>query len=572
MGKKDRGMKISDVQKKIKNSYIFKHGDVVLSSSTMGQLVDKAADENGDHIAFISAHQGISKTFSEFRSDVSKVASGLVSLGLTKGDRVAIYCPNCYEWPLVQFATAKAGLILVNINPAQQASELEYSLKKAGCKALIMWDKLKTQDFYEILLQIVPELSTSYPGKLKSQNIPTLESVIMVATETKDGIIRMDDLMNLGNNESDKLLDALEKSVQFDDPINIQFTSGTTGKPKGATLSQHNIINNALVSARSLGHNLLKPVVCCQVPLFHCFGNVLGTLGSVIFQNTCVFPYAGFNAAATLETIEKFKCTTVYGTPTMYVDLINNYRMQNCNIKSLRHVVLGGASATESLIRDVRNVLKVPYISVAYGCTENSPATAVSYLNDTFENIVKSVMQPLEFVEMKIINDAGCLVPVNTQGELCTRGHVLFVGYWDDKDKTEEAIDKTRWFHTGDLCVMNEYGYIQIVGRKKDMVVRGGENLYPAEIENFLATHPDILEVHIVGLPDERMGEELCAWIALKGDKTMTKEEVKEFCKGKISHFKIPRYIEFVTEFPKTTSGKIQKFKMREISIKKFNL
>ncbi|KFM70604.1 Acyl-CoA synthetase family member 2, mitochondrial, partial [Stegodyphus mimosarum] len=558
---------ISDVQKKIKNSYYFMRGDLLLSSSSIGQLVDVAADESGDHVAFISANQKISKSFSQFRHEVNKFASGLVSLGLQKGDKIAICSPNCYEWPVAQFATAKAGLILVNINPAYQAKEMEYCLKKMECKAIITWDILKTQNFYKLLCEIAPELPKSAAGKLKSHNIPSLETVIMISEDSKDGILLFNDVMNAGNSDSDKALAKLEKLIQFDDPINIQFTSGTTGFPKGATLTHHNLINNALVSGRRLGYNLLKPVICCQVPLFHCFGSVLGTLCSVIFQSTCIFPYASFNPEVSLKAIEKYKCTTVYGTPTMFVDLLNNYKLIKSSMSSLKQAVIGGAAVPEALVKEVHEVLKVPYINIAYGSTENSPVVAVNGINDDFQNAVDGVLQPLEFVELKVIDDNGCLVPIKNEGELCVRGHGLFIGYWGDKEKTEEVIDKTRWYHTGDICIMNEYGYVKIVGRKKDIVIRGGENLYPQEIENFLHTHPAVLETHVVGVPDTRMGEELCAWISVKDGMNITEEDIKKFSKGKISHFKIPRYIIFVKDFPKTTSGKIKKFEMKEISI-----
>ncbi|XP_055932646.1 medium-chain acyl-CoA ligase ACSF2, mitochondrial-like [Argiope bruennichi] len=563
---------LSYIREKLKESYTFKPGDIPLSSSTISQILDEAADSNGDAIAFISDHQGIKKNFTDFRNEVDRLASGFVSLGLKKGDRIGLYSPNCYEWPLTQYAAAKAGLILVTINPAYQPSELEYCLKKVGCKALVTWDSFKTQNFYDILCGLIPELPSSHPNDLNNSNFPNLKTIMMISKDRKTGILNFNDALQSGNKESDRILSEIEKSIQFDDPANIQYTSGTTGRPKGVVLSHHNIVNNCVVLGRRMGYHLQKPIICCQVPLFHCFGCVFGSTASVMFRGTCIFPSAGFNAVESLKSVEKNRCTVIYGTPTMHVDGIYNFKLQNYDVSSLKQAVVGGSPAVESLIEELKETFGLSYINIAYGSTENSPAVAVNGIDDDFEKAVKGLLKPLEYIELKIVDRNGRLVPINAEGELCVRGHNLFLGYWQDPEKTAEVVEKTNWYHTGDLTVMDEEGCIKIVGRIKDMIIRGGENIYPMEIENFLNTHPAILEVNVVGVPDKRMGEEVCAWISVKKDMNLTEEEVKNFCRGKISHFKIPRYIMFVDDFPKTTSGKIKKYEMVRISTEKLKL
>ncbi|KAG8185724.1 hypothetical protein JTE90_000712 [Oedothorax gibbosus] len=563
---------INYLQQKIKDSYYFMHGDVLLSCSTLGQVLDRSADEAGDSTAIISDFQGISKNYSQFRNEAERLASGFVSQGLRKGDRIAICSPNCYEWSLTQFAAAKAGLILVNVNPASQAKELEYFLRKVDCRAIVSWDIFKTQNFYKILCNVIPELPNSKYGKLQSKSLPNLKNVILISEQKHEGVINFKDLADSGNKESDEQLSSIEKNIQFDDPVNIIFTSGTTGAPKGATLSHHNVINNSLVMGRRIGFNLWKPVVCCHIPLFHSFGCVHGSIASVFYKGTCVFPSLGYDSVLSLKAIEKHKCTVVYGAPTLFVDMMRSYEAHNFNISSLKQACLGGAPANETLIKDIQKVLKVPQVHVGYGITETSPAVALNGINEEFENIAKGILKPVEYVEVKVIDDKNNLVPINTDGELCVRGHNVFIGYWNDTEKTSKVLDETRWYHTGDIGVMNDEGCVKIVGRKSDLIIRGGVNIYPLEIENFLNTHTAILEVHACGVPDDRLGEEVCVWISVKKDMKLSEEEIRIFCKGQISHYKVPRYIMFVEEFPKTQSGKIQKFEMTKISIKKLNL
>ncbi|KAF8781965.1 Medium-chain acyl-CoA ligase ACSF2 like protein [Argiope bruennichi] len=562
----------SDAHTKIRNSYYFMPGDIMLSSLRLGDIVDVSADKCGDHTAVISVHQNISKTYSKLRDEAERLASGLLSIGLRKGDRIGLCAPNCYEWPLTQFAAAKAGLILVNINPASQSMELEFCLKKVDCKALVIPDVFKTQDYYKILCNIIPDLPRSAPGKLQNSKLPSLESIIMISDHHNDGVLNLKDVLDGGNKESDALLSKIEKSIQFDDPVNIQFTSGTTGTPKGAVLTHHNVMNNALLSGKRYGFDLKRPISLCHLPLFHSFGCVQASLATYFFQGTCVLPTGGFDAVASLKAIEKHKCSILFGTPTMYVDLIRNFQLDRFDIATLKQAVVGGAAPPASLVRDFKQILGITDAMVGYGATETSPAICITKRDDYFENIVNGVMKLIEYSEAKIVDSNGEVVPVNTQGELCARGHVTFLGYWDEEKKTAEVLDKARWYHTGDLATMNEYGFVKIVGRIKEMIIRGGENIYPQEVENFLNSHPAVLEVHVCGVPDQRMGEEACAWICLKEGMNLTAEQVKEFCKGKISHFKIPRYIMFVEEFPKTQSGKVKKFEMSKISIEKLKL
>ncbi|GBL96173.1 Acyl-CoA synthetase family member 2, mitochondrial [Araneus ventricosus] len=563
---------INSAQSKIKNSYYFMPGDIMLSSLRVGDIIDASAEKCGDHTAVISVHQNISKTYSKLRHEVERLASGLLSIGLRKGDRIAMCAPNCYEWPLTQFAAAKAGLILVNINPAYQSMELEFCLKKVDCKALIIPDAFKTQDYYKILCDIIPDLPRSTPGKLQNSKLPNLEKIIMISDYRMDGVLNMRDVMHEGNKESDALLSKIEKSIQFDDPVNIQFTSGTTGTPKGAVLTHHNVVNNALLSGHRYGFNLKRPISLCHLPLFHSFGCVQAALATYFFHGTCVLPSGVFDAIASLKAIEKHKCSIIFGAPTMYVDMIRNFQFARFDIATLKQAVVGGAAPPASLVRDFKHVLGISDPMVGYGATETSPAISISRRDDYFENIVNGVMKLIEYSEAKIVDSNGEVVPVNVQGELCARGHVTFLGYWNEEKKTAEVLDKTHWYHTGDLATMNEYGFIKIVGRIKEMIIRGGENIYPQEVENFLNSHPAVLEAHVCGVPDQRMGEEACAWICLKEGMSLTEEQVKQFCKGKISHFKIPRYIMFVDDFPKTQSGKVQKFEMSKISIEKLKL
>ncbi|KAG8174856.1 hypothetical protein JTE90_007782 [Oedothorax gibbosus] len=565
-----RCMSIS--QQKIKNSYFSMPGNTLLLSSTLGQVLDQSADKCGDGVAIISDFQGIKKSYLQLRHETERLASAFISLGLNKGDRIAICSPNSYEWSLTQYAAARAGLILVNINPASQPKELEYCLKKVDCKSLVIWDTLKSQNYYQILSEIIPNLPNTNPGNIQLKSLPFLESIIMISDEKRNGVFNFKDVLEFGTKESDEKLSTIEKTLQFDDPLNIQYTSGTTGLPKGALLSHHNLVNNAQMLGARLGFHVSKPIACCHLPLFHAFGCVLGSISVLMYQGTIVFPSPGFDSVSSLKAIEKYKCTDVFGTPTMYVDMIHHCKQNKFDTTSLKQAIVGGAASTESLINDIFEEMKVPSVLVGYGATELSPAVATNSVGEPKENVTKGILRPFEYAEFKIVDDKGHLVPVGSQGELCVRGHYTFMGYWNEEEKTAEVLNKTHWYHTGDVCVMNEDGYIRIVGRKKDMIIRGGENVYPQEIENFINTHPAVQDAYVCGVPDKRMGEEACAWIHLNEDIQLTADEVRNFCKGKISHYKIPRYIIFVDEFPKTPTGKVKKYEMTNISIEKLKL
>uniref|UniRef100_A0A2L2Y9S5 Medium-chain acyl-CoA ligase ACSF2, mitochondrial n=1 Tax=Parasteatoda tepidariorum TaxID=114398 RepID=A0A2L2Y9S5_PARTP len=560
------------VPQKENRSYYFKNGAIPLTPITLGNLLDTAADTYGDSIAFASNHQGISKTYLEFKKEVETLASGFIACGLKRGDRIAIYSPNCYEWSLTQFAAGKAGLILVNLNFLSQLQEVEHSLQSVSCKAVISCDKHRKQDYYEIFNRIIPDLSTQNPKNLRSEKLPDLNSIIIISDDHKKGTLRFKDVSDSRNKESDTLLTQTEKLIQCDDPVNIQFTSGTTSLPKGAVLTHHNIINNAIYSARRAQFDLMRPILCCQVPLFHTFGCVIGTLSPILHGGTIVFPSAGFDSIESLKTIEKYRCNVLFGTPTMIIDIVKNYKLLHHDISSLKQVTIGGSPAPGGLLKELQNDLKIQKVQIAYGLTETSPVISLTNLNEGKEAMISDFLEPIEELELKIIDEEGRIVPINTKGEVLARGYSIFSGYWNDKVKTEEAIDKSKWFHTGDIGVLNEKGHLKIDGRIKDMVIRGGENIYTSEVESFLSTHPAILEVQICGVPDERLGEELCCWIHVKSGMNLTEEEVRNFCKEKISNYKIPRYIMFIEQFPRTASGKIKKNEMTRISKEQLNL
>ncbi|XP_022256693.1 acyl-CoA synthetase family member 2, mitochondrial-like [Limulus polyphemus] len=474
---------------------------------TVGQTIDYAADIEGDRLAFVSRHQGIRKTFSELQNDVNHLAAGFLALGLQPGDRVGIMAPNCYEWILTQFATARAGMILVNINPALQEQELEYCIHKVHMHAIISADNFKTQDYYQILSNIIPELSSSRPGHVKSSR---------KHLSFYSGTFTFQEAMDAP--ESHHFLALNDVSLTFDDTANIQFTSGTTGLPKAAMLSHHNLVNNALFVGLRLGY------------------------------------------------MRELQCTSLYGTPTMFIDILQHADFEKYNLTSLQSGIMSGAPCPGEILDKAMTEMHMKNICVAYGTTENSPVITLSFPTDSVAKRLKTVGTPIDYVEVKIIDEKKRVVPVGTEGELCSRGHNTFLGYWDDRDSTMEVFSDARWYHTGDRAVMDEDGYVSIVGRLKDVIIRGGENIFPLEIEEFLHMHPDVAEVHVVGLPDKRMGEEVCAWVKLKTDGRVSEQELKNFCRGRISHFKIPRYIIFVNDFPKTGSGKIQKFKMKTAS------
>ncbi|XP_054834228.1 medium-chain acyl-CoA ligase ACSF2, mitochondrial [Eublepharis macularius] len=544
----------------------FVHGvtNIPLLSKTVDQCLEEITHRYPDREAVVYSKEGIRKTFAQLRQDVELAAAGLVALGLRKGDRLGMWGPNKYEWTLMQFATAQAGIILVSVNPAYQANELDFVLKKVGCKALVFPTQFKTQKYYEILKQVCPELGDSCPGTLKSKNLPEL-SVIITLDSKLPGAFQMADVMEAGDSNHKKLLQDIRKTLACQEPINVQFTSGTTGSPKGATLSHYNIVNNANLIGTRLGVNTMEARCCLPVPLYHCLGSVLGCMVMAIHGITLVFPSLSFEAKATLKALDQEKCTHIYGTPTMYIDILGEPDFDTYDLSALRGGIIAGSIAPPEIIKKILKKMNMQEMVVGYGTTENSPVTFMGFPHDNVMQKTESVGCVLPHTEAKIEDSVtGEILPLNTPGELQIRGYCVMLGYWADPSKTNEVITDEKWYKTGDIAVLDEYGYCKIVGRCKDMIIRGGENIYPAEIEQFLHTHPKIHEVQVVGVKDERMGEEICASIRLKPGKEPTAEEIKAFCKGKISHFKIPRYIVFVKDFPLTVSGKIQKYKLRE--------
>ncbi|OCT60641.1 medium-chain acyl-CoA ligase ACSF2, mitochondrial isoform X1 [Xenopus laevis] len=553
-------------------SYIHGTCDVPLTSKTVHQCLLETTDRTPDLEAVVFRHSNIRKTFSQLIKDVDSLAAGLVALGLKKGDLVGMWGPNSYEWILVQFATARAGIILVSVNPAYQSRELEYVLRKVKCCALVFPSQFKTQKYYELLSAICPELETSPAGGLQCKKLPDLHTVI-VLDKRHPGTFLFHDVMEAGNPSSVQQLQDLQKKISCDDPINIQFTSGTTGSPKGATLSHHNIVNNASLGGRRMGFNWRKDIrTAVPVPLYHCMGSVIGGMIMAVYGTTLVFPSPGYDVHALLEAISSEKCTCMYGTPTMYIDLLSQPDFV-VHSSTLTNGFIAGSTVPLEVMKKILTETNMKEIVIAYGTTENSPVTFMGFPHDNFIRKTETVGHVLSHTEAKVVDTTtGQIVPLNAPGELLIRGYCVMLEYWDDPEKTKEVMTPANWYKTGDIATMDEYGYCRIVGRCKDMIIRGGENIYPAEIEDFLHTHPSILEAQVIGVKDERMGEEVCACIRLYDNNTATAADIKEYCKGKISHFKIPRYIVFVNDYPLTVSGKIQKYTLREKMEKELNL
>ncbi|XP_008009699.1 medium-chain acyl-CoA ligase ACSF2, mitochondrial [Chlorocebus sabaeus] len=547
-----------------------------LLSKTVGRCLEATAQRVPEREALVDLHENVRLTFAQLKEEVDKAASGLLSIGLCKGDRLGMWGPNSYAWVLIQLATAQAGIILVSVNPAYQATELEYVLKKVGCKALVFPKQFKTQQYYNILKQICPEVENAQPGALKSQRLPDLTTVISVDAPLP-GTLLLDEVLAAGSTQQHlEQLQHIQQFLSCHDPINIQFTSGTTGSPKGATLSHYNIVNNSSILGERLKLHEKTPEQLRMIlpsPLYHCLGSVGGTMMCLMYGATLILASPVFNGKKALEAISRERGSFLYGTPTMFVDILNQPDFSSYDISTMRGGVIAGSPAPPELIRAIINKINMKDLVVAYGTTENSPVTFSNFPEDTVEQKAESVGRIMPHTEARIMNmEAGMLAELNTPGELCIRGYCVMLGYWGEPQKTEEAVDQDKWYRTGDIATMNEQGFCKIVGRSKDMIIRGGENIYPAELEDFFHTHPKVQEVQVVGVKDDRMGEEICACIRLKDGEETTAEEMKAFCKGKISHFKIPRYIVFVTNYPLTTSGKIQKFKLREQMERHLNL
>ena len=544
-------------------SYVHGASAKPLIGQTIGRFFDEACARHAEREALVVRHQNVRLTYAQLKSKVDALACGLMRLGLAPGERIGIWSQNTLEWTLTQFATAKAGLVLVNINPAYRRSELEYALNKVGCRALVLSPAFKTSNYLEMIADLAPELGHCEPGLLRSHRLPSLEMVIRMGADKSPGMINFDDLLRAPSREEITALAVLSEKLQFDDPINIQFTSGTTGHPKGATLSHHNILNNGFFVGEAI-KLVAGDRVCIPVPLYHCFGMVMGNLGCLTHGATMVYPAEAFEPLAVLETVAQEKCTGLYGVPTMFIAALDHPRFADFDLSSLRTGIMAGSPCPIEVMKRVIGKMNMAEVTIAYGMTETSPVSFQSGTDDPIDRRVSTVGRVQPHLEVKIVDNEGRIVPRGQSGELCTRGYSVMLGYWDDEARTKEAIDAGGWMHTGDLAVIDDEGYCNIVGRIKDMVIRGGENIYPREIEEFLYAHPKVLDVQVVGIPDQRFGEELCAWIILREGERLSEDEVREYCKGQIAHYKIPRYIRFVDSFPMTVTGKIQKFLIRQ--------
>ena len=547
-------------------SYVSGTSHVPLIGETIGRYFDGVVARHADRPALIARGQDIRWTWAELAEQVDAFAAGLVALGLQPGERIGIWSPNNAQWVITQFATAKAGLILVNINPAYRLAEVEYALNKVACRALVTATSFKTSDYAGMMMTLCPELASATPGHLDAAAAPALRLVIQIGAPdmpaSMPGAMAFDAVAGLATPAARARLAELVPKLQFDDPINIQFTSGTTGAPKGATLTHHNILNNGFFTAETMK---LGPDdrLCIPVPLYHCFGMVMGVLGCLTHGSTMVFPGEGFDPLATLETVAAERCTALYGVPTMFIAQMDHPRFAEFDLTSLRTGIMAGSPCPIEVMRRAMALMHLKDITIAYGMTETAPVSFQTTLDDPLARRVATVGRIHPHLECKIVDAEGHVVPSGTAGELCTRGYSVMRGYWDDEARTREAIDAGRWMHTGDLATLDGEGYCAIVGRIKDMIIRGGENVYPREIEEFLYRNPKIADAQVFGIPDDRYGEEICAWIRLREGETMTAQDVKDFCRDQIAHYKVPRHIRFVAEFPMTVTGKVQKFLMR---------
>jgi fatty-acyl-CoA synthase len=528
-------------------SYVHGASATPLLGQTIGENLDRAVERYGDRDALVSCHQDLRYTYAELGEAVNRLARSLLATGLEPGDRLGIWSPNRAEWVVVQYATAKAGIVLVNINPSYRTSELEYALRQSGCRALIAAPAFKTSD-YAAMIDAV------------RGSLPELERVVLFDSPEWEALASSDG-------------DGAElPPCQFDDAINIQYTSGTTGFPKGATLSHHNILNNGYFVAEGCGYTE-QDRVCIPVPFYHCFGMVMGNLGCTTHGACMVIPEAAFDPEATLRAVQEERCTSLYGVPTMFIAELEHPRFGDFDLSSLRTGIMAGSPCPIETMRRVVSEMHMEEVTICYGMTETSPVSTQTGAEDPLDKRVGTVGRVHPHVEIKVVDpDTGRVVGREEPGELCTRGYSVMLGYWNEPEKTDEVLDRARWMHTGDLAVMDDEGYLRIVGRIKDMVIRGGENLYPREVEEFLYGHPDVADVQVVGVPDARYGEELMAWIVPRGGAGVDQESVAEFCRGKIAHHKVPRYVATIEEFPMTVTGKVQKYKLREMAIEQLGL
>ena len=548
----------------LSRSYAFGASATPLLNQTIGETLEIAARRWPDQDAVVVRDQNARLSFAELLREADRLAAGFIALGLKPGERIGIWSPNKIEWVLTQFAAARAGLILVCVNPAYRLAELRFALNNVECRALVTAVRFKTSDYIGMLRALAPELASCAPGALRAAELPHLTTVIHTGESEEAGFFSLSAVRGLGGAAEQAELRERAASIEPDDAVNIQFTSGTTGTPKAATLTHHNLINNAYMVGETLG---IVPGdrYCTPLPLYHIGAMSCISLLCLVQGATAIYPGEAFDPLLVLETLQEEKCTAFGGVPTMFIALMNHPAFSQFDLSRLRKGLIGGATAAEEVMRRIIDDMHMTEVSNVYGMTETAPISLQTRPDDTLERRVKTIGRPAPHIEIKIVDPAGRTVPRGTQGEICTRGYAVMLGYWNNEAATKDAIDPARWMHTGDLGVMDDDDYVTITGRSKDMVIRGGENIYPAEIEAFLYLHPAIADVQGFGVPDPLYGEELCVWIRLRPGMDANEEDVRAFCRGKITHFKIPRYIRFVQDYPMTVTGKIQKFVMREM-------
>ena len=552
-------------------SYVRGSTEIALSEATVGEFLRDTALRFPDRPAVVFREQRISWTWKAFSDEVDILAAGLLALGIEKGDRVGIWSPNRVEWLLTQFATARIGAVLVNINPAYRLAELEYALNKVGCKAIVSAHSFKSSMYLEMLQELAPELATHAPGELRAARLPELRYVIRMCDTETPGMLTFSDVIEQGRASLDVArLDAIGATLSAHEPINIQFTSGTTGNPKGATLTHSNVVNNARYIAMAMRLSE-QDSLCIPVPLYHCFGMVLGNLACVSVGANMVFPGEGFDPLATLSAVAEEKCTALHGVPTMFIAELDHPEFSRFDLSRLRTGIMAGSPCPIETMKKVVSKMHLGEITIAYGMTETSPVSFQSSTADPLDKRTTTVGRIQPHLEVKLVDASGNVVPVGETGELCTKGYSVMLGYWGDEARTRESI-VDGWMHTGDLATLDAEGYCNIVGRLKDMLIRGGENIYPREIEEFLFRHPKIQSVQVFGVPDLKYGEEVCAWIVLRPGEQATAEEVQAFCRDQIAHYKVPKHIRFVDELPMTVTGKVQKFVMRQRMIEELKI
>jgi len=553
-------------------SYTCGTADIPLLGKCIGEVLDETASAAPDQCALVVRHEHMRLTYRELRDEVERVARGLLSLGVQKGDRVGIWSTNSSQWVMTQFATAKIGAILVSINPLNRAFELEHVLRQSECQTLLLIDGFRDARFPAIVRELCPELDWCAAGALTSSKLPHLRHVIYVGDQAPAGMMSWGELLQAGQATPERQLRARESELEFDDSINIQYTSGTTGFPKGATLSHHNIVNNGLLIANALKLST-RDRLCIPVPFYHCFGMVLANMACVVTGATMVVPAPHFDPEATLRAVQEERCTALHGVPTMFIAQLTHPNFAKYDVRSLRTGIMSGSPCPIAIMRRVVSEMNCHELTIAYGLTEASPVITLTTTDDPIELRVTTVGRALPHTEIKIVDpDTRRMVPVGESGELCTRGYLVMKGYYKNPEATRAAIDPDGWLHTGDLGMIDERGYVKITGRAKDVIIRGGENIYPREVEEFLYSCPAITDVQIIGVPDLKFGETVVAWVKLAPGATLTIDGLRDFCAGRIADFKIPRYLKIVDTFPMTVTGKMQKFQMREVSIRELGL